>query len=239
LTLNELFTEKKHHFNKETKRITLKEQSPIFADLINQCIDDESNRRPTAAELQDKMFKFRRALDKHIEEKHPNYKKQTLTTRNNIVSKFYNEFQKQENMIESKAIYLPPPKPRLRSNLRRQYFDDMMEQLNQIQGVDFHKEHDRQNSFHFMKWKDYFDDEGLNGIHIERQRRSVSPSGNLLRVHEENQQFLNIVKHRRSRTPTPISPIFDDLQKRIEQFHFDANHNQQLFQMRHIRQQFK
>lgn len=240
LTLNELFTEKKHHFNKAIKRVLLKEQSPIFADLINRCIDDQSDRRPTAAELQDTLLKFRRALDKHIEEKYFNYKTLTLAARNSIVAKFYGEFQKQESAVESKAIYLAPPRPRLRSDLRRRYFDDMMEQFHQIQRADLHQKEDRENSFHFMKWKEYFDDTGIASLHKEERRRSVSPSSNFLRVHEEDhQQIIKIVKHRRIHTPTPMSSMFSDLEKRFEQFHVDANANQQLFRLRHMRQQFR
>lgn len=240
LTLNELFTERKHYFNKATQRVTLKEQSPIFADLINQCIDDESNRRPTASELQDTLLKFRRALDKHIDEEHPNYKKQTLAAKNSIVAKFYNEFQKQESVVESKTIYAAPPRPRLRSNLFRQHFNDMMEQFRTIQQVDFHEEKDWQGSSRFMKWEEYFNDDGINAIHVERRRRFVSPTPNFRRVHEENHQpFANNIQHRRSPILPPMPSTFDDLRKPLEQFHFDANFNQQFFQMRHIKQQFK
>lgn len=242
LTLNELFTERKHYFNKATQRVTLKEQSPIFTDLIHRCIDDESTRRPTASELQDTLLKFRRALDKHIGVEHPNYKKQTLAAKNSIVTKFYNEFQKHESVVKSTAIYSLPPRPRLKSDLLRQYFDDMMEQFHKIQQVDVHQEKDRQGSSRFMKWEEYFNDEGINGLHIERRRRFVSPSANFRRFQEENhQEFVNIVQHRRSPILQRIPSVFSDLQKPLEQFHLDADFNQQFFQMRqrHIRQQFK
>jgi hypothetical protein len=73
LTLNELFTEKIHRFIQSTKRIQLIEESSIFREWILQCIREQSNGRPTAAEMEDVLHKYRRATDQYIKEKCPNY----------------------------------------------------------------------------------------------------------------------------------------------------------------------
>ncbi|CAF3663703.1 unnamed protein product [Rotaria sp. Silwood1] len=267
LTLNELFSEKAHQFNKVTKHIKLIEKSLIFADLITQCISDEPGRRPTAAELQDILYSFRRASDNYIQEKHLNYASQTLMAKNNILVKFYNEYQKQKRPVEPKPAYIPPPRPPMNSDLMRQHFDDMIKQFDHIRRLDFHREKDRRRSPHFINWMKYFDDESIDDISpkfeadvmkIDRRppSSSVSSSSNFLKLHDEShQQFLNIVKHKRSRTPAPLSPIFGDLQhrhnfspfvdpfppidmnndieQRFRQFHFDDNFDRHAARFRH------
>src|SRR5205085_5403009 len=52
LTINELFTEKKHHFDPLTRLIKLKNSSPIFPDLIDRCIHNNPNQRPSAIEIE-------------------------------------------------------------------------------------------------------------------------------------------------------------------------------------------
>ncbi|CAF1002927.1 unnamed protein product [Rotaria sordida] len=272
LTLNELFTEKAHQFNKSTKRVKLTEQSPIFADLITQCINDESIRRPTAAELQDILYRFRRTSDNYIQEKHLNYANQTLTAKNSIFVKCYNQYQKQESVLEPKPVHLPPPKPHMDSDLTRQYFDDMMKQFNRVHRPDFHQEKDRQRSPHLIKWMKYFDDEWINDLSPKfnadimkidrRPRRSSSPPSNFLQVQNEgHQQFLNVVKHKRSRTPTPLSPAFgdlehrqnsssfansfrlvsmnDDIEQHVGEFHFDVGFDQHAARVKRMMDKLK
>ncbi|CAF3572414.1 unnamed protein product [Rotaria sp. Silwood1] len=223
LTLNQLFTEAAHQFNTSTKRVKLTEQSAILADLINQCIKDESSRRLTAAELQDILYRFRQASDNYIQEKHSNYGSQTLATKNSIFQKFYKEYEKQGSVLESKGVYLPPPKQHMNSDLMHQHYDDMMKQFDHIHRLDFHREKDRQLLPHFINTIQYFDDEYFNDLiakfnaHVmERDRRSARSSPPPKSVHsvsnESHQQFLNIEIPRRSRSRTPSPSPFDDFE---------------------------
>ncbi|CAF2894601.1 unnamed protein product [Rotaria sp. Silwood2] len=251
LTLNELFTEKAHQFNKAIKRIKLTEQSPIFADLITQCINDEPIRRPTAVQLQDILYSFRRASDKHIQEKHSNYASQTLTAKNNILVKFYNEYKKQKRPIEPKPVSIPP-RPHMDSDLIRQHFDDMIKQFNHIRRPDFRQEKDQKCSPHFINWMKYFDDESIDNMSpkfekddIKIDRRpppALSPSPNFLRVQDEgHQQFLNIHRQNFSPFADPFRPVDmnRDIEQRLQRFHFDDDFDRHAAQAHRMMQQFK
>ncbi|CAF1946493.1 unnamed protein product [Rotaria magnacalcarata] len=228
LTLNELFTEKLHRFIQPTKRIQISEESSIFFDLITRCINDESSQRPTATEIEDILNKYRLAADKYINEKHPNYTSQTLAVKDAIFIKFYNEHHKLQQE-EPKQIYVLPPKPHFSSTLVREYFDDMMKQFNNIRHhIDVRRSKHQQPIPQNVKGLKYFDNGCMND-HDQRKKlepikidqrppRCPSPPSDFLRLPMENhQQFLNKVQHKRSRTPTPMSPNFDN---QVHQQHF-------------------
>ena len=210
LTLNELFTEKIHRFIQSTKRVQLIEQSPIFRDRILQCIQDEPTGRPTAAEMEDTLHKYRRAADRYITEKCPNYSDQTIALKDAAFIRFYQEYHLQEQ-AEPKVVFPPPPKGRQSLDLMRQHFEDMMRQLNSIDQKDPEqvKDHPR-----LVKLTKHFDRPNPIVIAepIRRDRRArTPPPPNLHREHRENnQQFLQVVKERRSPSPNLMSPRFHD-----------------------------
>lgn len=235
LTLNELFTEEQHQFSRSNKRIKLTKQSPIFADLITRCIDDEPRRRPTAAELQDILNKFRRAADNYIDEKHFDYANQTLKAKNSIIIKIYNEFQKHESETEPLQVYRRPPTPHMNPDLIRHHFDDMMFEFNQINSESFHRPRDRGHSAKSDKWKKYFFDEPIDVVNpvlsfepmqidrrsrrSQRSRRSMSPPASFRQfAGEQREQVIHIVQHRRARTPNPSPFGFDDVAEHREHF---------------------
>ncbi|CAF1211730.1 unnamed protein product [Rotaria sp. Silwood1] len=209
LTLNELFTEKIHRFNQSTKHVQLIEQSPIFINLILQCIRDESTRRPTAIELEYILHKYRQAADRYIKEKCSNYTNQTIATKDNIFIRFYNEYHQQEK-AEPKAVFSPPPRPHVNLNLIRQHFEDMMKQFSSVHEKDADRNKNRPE---VVKLKKYLDNPSpvLVIEPVEKDRRPSTSSSNFHRVEQENhQQFLRVVKHQRSRTPSPICPRLND-----------------------------
>lgn len=261
-----------HRFIQATKRIQLIEKSSIFCDLIVQSIHDEPNQRPTAAELEDTLNKYRRAADNYINEKYPDYTGQTLTMKNDMFLKFYDSYHKLQKE-EPKPIYSLPPKPHFNSDLFRQYFDDMMKQFNSF----FH----RINSWrskklqplpHITKIMKYFDNKTTNDqqsiIKLEpieldkRPARHLTPPSDFLRIQEETQPpFLNVVRHPRSRTPTPHSPHFgnqehrrhfspqldpfqpfiadNNIKQRHRKFHVDDDFDRNFPQCHHVVPKFK
>ncbi|CAF1296310.1 unnamed protein product [Rotaria sordida] len=208
LTLNELFTEKIHRFNQSTKHVQLIEQSPIFIDLILQCIRDESTRRPTAVELEDILHKNRQAADRYIKEKCLNYTNQAITTKDSIFIRFYNECNQQKK-AELKAIFSPPSRPHVNLDLIRQHFEDMMKQFSSVHGKDADRNKDRPEVVKFKKF--LHNPSSLPVVEpIKKDRRPSTSSSKFHRVEEHHQQFLRVVKHQRSRTPIPICPHFND-----------------------------
>ncbi|CAF0831256.1 unnamed protein product [Rotaria sp. Silwood1] len=272
LTLNELFTEKLHRFIQATKRIQITEQSSIFLDLITRCIHHEPTQRPTAVELEDVLNMYRRAAEKYIKEKHPNYTSQTLATKDAIFVKFYDEYHKLQKE-EPKPVYSLPPRPRFNSDLIRQYFDDMMKQFNSIRHrIGFRRSKHQQPAPQGVQGMKYFDDAcnddhdqviKLEPIKIDkRPARCPSPPSNFPRAQEESQQqFLNAVKHPRSRTPVPLCPHFDnqmhqqhifhragafrpinannDIHQRVIEFHLNAGFDQSPRQFHRMMHQFQ
>ncbi|CAF1191142.1 unnamed protein product [Rotaria sordida] len=209
LTLNELFTEKIHRFNQSTKHVQLIEQSPIFIDLILKCILDESTRRPTAIKLEHTLHKYRQAVDRHIKEKCPNYTNQTIATKDSIFIHFYNEYHQQEK-AKPKAVFSPPPRPHINLDLIRQHFEDMMKQFSSIDEKDADRNKDQSE---VMKFKKYLDNPSSVPVigPIKKDRRPSTPSPNCHPAEQENHQhFLRVIKHRRSRTPSPIPPHLKD-----------------------------
>ena len=106
-----------------------------------------------------------------------------------------------------------------------------MKRFSRIHRLDFYRDKDRQRSANVANWVKYSDDEhvndlspkvGANAKKLGRQPRlSSPPPSSFLRIHSEShQQFLNVVKHRRSRTPTPSPSAFDDLEHLQNRFHF-------------------
>jgi serine/threonine protein kinase len=73
LTINELFTEAKHHYNILTRRIKLTNVSPVFADLITRCIHIEPSKRPSAIEIETTLWMCKQAFEKYIVEQHIEY----------------------------------------------------------------------------------------------------------------------------------------------------------------------
>jgi serine/threonine protein kinase len=73
LTINELFTEKKHQFNLLTRRVKLTTHSPVLADLIARCMHNEPSQRPTAIEIETTLRMYKQAFEKYIVEQNIRY----------------------------------------------------------------------------------------------------------------------------------------------------------------------
>ena len=69
LTINELFTETKHTFNRLTMHIKLTNTSPVFADLIEQCLHKEPDQRPSAVLIERTLRLYKQAFERYIQEK--------------------------------------------------------------------------------------------------------------------------------------------------------------------------
>ncbi|CAF4644918.1 unnamed protein product [Rotaria sp. Silwood1] len=172
-----------------------------------------------------------------------------------------------------RPVYSLPPRPRFNSDLIRQYFDDMMKQFNSIRHrIGFRRSKHQQPAPQGVQGMKYFDDAcnddhdqviKLEPIKIDkRPARCPSPPSNFPRAQEESQQqFLNAVKHPRSRTPVPLCPHFDnqmhqqhifhragafrpinannDIHQRVIEFHLNAGFDQSPRQFHRMMHQFQ
>ncbi|CAF1629903.1 unnamed protein product [Didymodactylos carnosus] len=66
LTLNELFTEVMHDKHSTSRQVIITKRSSIFWDLISACINNNPKIRPTALELEKKLYKFKAILTTSI-----------------------------------------------------------------------------------------------------------------------------------------------------------------------------
>lgn len=73
LTINELFTETKHTFNWLTRGIKLTNISPVFADLINQCLHTDPNQRPSAVTIETTLHLYKQAFERSVQEERLSY----------------------------------------------------------------------------------------------------------------------------------------------------------------------
>ena len=72
LSIYHLFSGKQHSFENDV--IQLETPSPVFQHLIEKCIDDDPEKRPTALELE-KLFRIHYRMLMEVIEKVPNYTK--------------------------------------------------------------------------------------------------------------------------------------------------------------------
>ena len=205
-----------HRFNQATRRIQLVEPSPVFSDLILQCIRDESSGRPSSFEVEHLLHKYQRAADRYIREKHPNYSKESVSAKDVILIRFYNDYHQQEK-VEPKAVFPSPPKSHANIELIRQHFDDMMKQLRSVEEKKEHRNADRSG---LRKLARYLDEPKF----VRRERRPSTPNA--------NEQRIRVVRHERSRTPTPLSPrlrAFDadnEFEERVQRLRIEAGFDQ-------------
>lgn len=82
LTINELFTEKKHQFDLLTRRIQLTTRSPVFIDLIDRCILNGPSQRPSAIEIETTLCMYKRVIEKYILEKKIKYANMSIEDKN-------------------------------------------------------------------------------------------------------------------------------------------------------------
>ncbi|CAF3030651.1 unnamed protein product, partial [Rotaria sp. Silwood2] len=94
LTLNELFTETQHTFNRNAaKKITLQTQSPIFRSLIDRCTADNPKDRPTASEIEYTLDVYARYFETEVIDQKIPYLDLSIKHRNNLFLQFYKVFQ--------------------------------------------------------------------------------------------------------------------------------------------------
>ncbi|UJR14449.1 hypothetical protein I4U23_001446 [Adineta vaga] len=93
LTLNELFTSKRHVFQpRADNKIAFSEPSPIFADLIARCTVDDPKRRPTALEIEKTLDLYNTGFNEMILKKHPGYITLSTEDKDKIFVAFYEKF---------------------------------------------------------------------------------------------------------------------------------------------------
>ena len=93
LTLNELFTSKRHVFQmRANNRIVFQEESPIFADLITRCTVDDPKLRPTAIEIEKTLDLYVKGFNEIVLKKHLSYISLSVEDKNDIFIAFYKKF---------------------------------------------------------------------------------------------------------------------------------------------------
>ena len=93
LTLNELFTSKKHSFQPFVNdKIAFAEKSPIFDELIGRCTRHDPERRPTAIEIEKTLDLYSAAFNEMVIKKHPGYINLSTSDKDEVFVAFYEKF---------------------------------------------------------------------------------------------------------------------------------------------------
>ncbi|CAF1235158.1 unnamed protein product [Adineta steineri] len=96
LTLNELFTETRHHFRQSAnEKIAFQAESPIFQDLIARCTADDPKHRPDAVEIEKTLELYSVGFDHIVLKKRHNYIRLSTEHKDEIFIMFYEKFQAQ------------------------------------------------------------------------------------------------------------------------------------------------
>lgn len=107
LTLNELFTEKKHKFELLTRRISLNCQSPVFSDIIDRCINTVPSRRPSAIELETILRMYKQKIEKYIVENNIRYGSMSTEDKNLTFIAIYQTLHSEiDEIIKNKFPHL-------------------------------------------------------------------------------------------------------------------------------------
>ena len=94
LTLNELFTGKRHSFQPfVSDKIAFQEKSPIFDELIGRCTLFDPDRRPAAIEIEKTFDLYSAGFNELVFKKHPSYQNLSLADKDEIFVAFYEQFQ--------------------------------------------------------------------------------------------------------------------------------------------------
>ncbi len=109
LTINELFTEKKHQFELLTRRIKLTSHSSVFADLIARCIHNEPSQRPSAIEIEITLRMYKQAIEKYILEKNIKYANMSTEDKNLTFITIYDTLHPEIDAILKNKF--PPARP--------------------------------------------------------------------------------------------------------------------------------
>ena len=78
LTINVLFTEVRHKFNILDRSIELVHRSPVFADVIDECLQKEPSQRPSAANISMKLCKYKEEFERFLCEQHVGFDAMTM-----------------------------------------------------------------------------------------------------------------------------------------------------------------
>ncbi len=89
LTLNELFTEKRHEFDQLTRHTKLISHSPVLEDLIARCIRDDPSQRPSAIEIETTLSMYKQTFEKYIVENNIKYADMSIEDKNWVFIKIY------------------------------------------------------------------------------------------------------------------------------------------------------
>ncbi|CAF1228062.1 unnamed protein product [Adineta steineri] len=96
LTLNELFTETRHHFRQSAnEKIAFQAESPIFQDLIARCTADDPKHRPDAVEIEKTLELYSVGFDHIVLKNNLNYIRLSTEHKNKVFIMFYEKFHAQ------------------------------------------------------------------------------------------------------------------------------------------------
>jgi len=109
LTINELFTEKKHEFELLTRRIKLTSRSSVFADLIDRCTHNVPSQRPSAIEVETTLRMYKQAIEKYIIEKKIKYANTSTEDKNLTFITIYDTLYPEIDQILKNKF--PPARP--------------------------------------------------------------------------------------------------------------------------------
>jgi serine/threonine protein kinase len=131
LTINELFTEKRHQFNLLTRRVKLTNYSPVFADLIARCMHNEPSQRPSAIEIETTLRMYKQAVEKYIIEKNIKYADMSTEDKNlTFITSYYTLHPEIDELLKHKF----PPTPtrtdrKLTVSTNKEYISDLLQRL--------------------------------------------------------------------------------------------------------------
>lgn len=94
LTLNRLFTEVEHEYRpRGAQLMVLRQESPIFGDLIKRCIETHPDDRPTSKEIEITMILFSQAFYESCLKNHRDYYRLPVKEQDARFLKFYYDFR--------------------------------------------------------------------------------------------------------------------------------------------------
>lgn len=105
LSINELLTETKHEF--KNNRIQMLKSSPVFCDLIDRCLEEDPQYRPTAIEIEETLHLHLNEFDSRNSE-NIDYTTLSLEKQDQIFLEFYEDYHSEAVRILTKRF--PPPK---------------------------------------------------------------------------------------------------------------------------------
>ena len=136
LTLNELFTEKRHQFNLLTRHVKLTTHSPVLADLIARCIHKQPRQRPTAIEIETTLRMYKQAFEKYIVEQNIRYADMSTEDKNQtFITTYETLYPDIDKLLKHKFPPITPSQERKLGNVANKEAE-MLQLLELVQHLD-------------------------------------------------------------------------------------------------------